>query len=190
MTINQAKCIIALLAKKGVIFDCGLSDSDVLQIESKFGFKFPPDLKLFLQTALPISDKFVNWRLGLQSSDEEQAIVERLNWPMDGMLFDIQHNNFWHESWGTIPINQDDKIEIAKQRYKTYPKLIPIYAHRYIPSKPCENGNPIFSVYQMDIICYGLDLESYFVCEFDLPLTQKDTHSGLPKTIEFWSDFI
>ena len=190
MTINQTKCIIDLLAKKDVAFDSGLSDNEVVQIESKFNLIFPPDLKLFLQTALPISDRFVNWRLGLHSSDEEKAISERLNWPLDGMLFDIQNNNYWCEDWGAMPDNQNDRIEIAKKHYETYPQLIPIYSHRYIPSRPCENGNPVFSVYQTDIICYGLNLESYLACEFDFTLGMKNSDSNPLKTIEFWSNFI
>ena len=53
--------LIELLRNKGIIFTKGLSDKEILDIEETFMFIFPPDLKLFLQIALPISNGFVNW---------------------------------------------------------------------------------------------------------------------------------
>jgi hypothetical protein len=34
-------------------FDAGLTDAEVAVTEARFGFRFPPDLRAFLQTALP-----------------------------------------------------------------------------------------------------------------------------------------
>jgi hypothetical protein len=34
-------------------FDAGLTDAEVATAEGRFGFRFPPDLRDFLQTALP-----------------------------------------------------------------------------------------------------------------------------------------
>ena len=185
---DNIRHIIRLLTDKGVFFDSGLTDNEVLEVETKFNFKFPPDLKLFLQTALPISDSFVNWRLGLKSTDEADSIVSRLNWPLDGMIFDIQSNEFWVDSWGAMPDNFSNKVEIAKKHYQTYPKLIPIYSHRYIPSRPTENDNPIFSVHQMDIIYYGYNLVTYFANEFKISLKGDFELLEKPvKEIEFWS---
>lgn len=190
MTKEQANHIIQILKNKGVHFERGLSDEEVLQVEAKFSFYFPPDLKLFLQTALPSSKRFVNWRRGLKSKYESNKIKSRINWPLEGMLFDIQHSSFWLERWGTEPDNYDDKIAIAKLHYETYPKLIPIYSHRYLPSQPNEAGNPVFSVYQMDIIYYGCDLATYLANEF---LFTSTGHYELPefpkKKIVFWSEF-
>jgi hypothetical protein len=78
MTTEQTKHIIRLLTDKGVHFDSGLTDDEVLQVETKFDFKFPPDLKLFLQTVLPTSERFVNWRLGLKSKGYADKIIDRL----------------------------------------------------------------------------------------------------------------
>jgi hypothetical protein len=190
MTTKQTKHIIRLLTDKGVHFDSGLTDDEVLQVETKFNIKFPPDLKLFLQISLPTSDSFVNWRLGLKSKSEADKIVLRLDWPLEGMLFDLQSNDFWVDSWGNRPDNYDDKVLIAKRHYETYPKLIPIYSHRYIPSLPNENDNPVFSVHQMDIIYYGYDLATYFANEFGFALTEYFELLDEPKKeIEFWSDW-
>lgn len=191
MTTEKIQHIIRLLTDKGVHFDNGLTDDEVLQVEIKFDLKFPPDLKLFLQTALPTSDRFVNWRLGLKSKDEADKIFDKLDWPLEGMLFDIQSNSFWFDSWGNRPENLTDKILIAKKYYKTYPKLIPIYSHRYIPSRPSESDNPIFSVYQMDIIYYGINLENYFANEFGYTKSGCYELDEYPeKKIEFWSKIV
>ena len=76
-----------------------------------------------------------------------------------------------------------------KKEYKTKPKLIPIYSSRYIPESPKETGNPVFSVYQTDIIYYGFDLLSYFENEFKIKLPEKFGKITYPKLIDFCSDF-
>jgi len=181
--------LIKELTVKGVEFASGLSDSEVSEIEKKFEIIFPPDLKSFLQIALPISEDFVNWRLGLKSKKEFDTIKNRLNWPWQGMVFDIKHNFFWSKSWGTKPKSRDERIKIAREYYETYPKLIPIYSHRCIPESPSESGNPIFSVYQMDIIYYGSNLENYLVHEFRLKSIKKASEQSYKK-INFWSSIV
>ena len=91
---------------------------------------------------------------------------ERLNVPLDNILYDVKHNNFWFEDWKEKPENFEQQRKIVVRFYREYPKLIPIYSHRYIPTKPCLSGNPVFSVYQTDIIYYGYDLAQYFAHEF------------------------
>jgi hypothetical protein len=187
MTTKQIKNLIKILTDKGVHFEVGLTDDEVLQVETKFNIKFPPDLKLFLKTALPTSQKFVNWRAGLKSKEEANKIVSILNWPLEGMLFDVK-NNYWLEDWGQSPENYDEKEIVVKKNYETYPKLIPINSHRYIPSVPNESGNPIFSIYQLDIIYYGTNLEHYFANEFRYTKSGSYELENYPeKKIEFWS---
>jgi hypothetical protein len=45
-----------------VEFDAGLTDAEVLAVERRFNFQFPPDFREFLQTALPRGPAFPNWR--------------------------------------------------------------------------------------------------------------------------------
>lgn len=188
MTSLQAKEIIKLLKKSGVILEGGLTDSEIADVETKFNLRFPEDLKLFLQTALPLSKDFVNWRLGLESEEVAGKIISRMNWPLDGMIFDIKNNDFWFDQWGDKPADLDVRIDLATKFYLTYPKLVPIYSHRYIPSKPQQAGNPVFSVYQMDIIYYGYDLASYFANEFKFELSDNFEILTEPTVkIDFWS---
>ncbi|HLX55070.1 MAG TPA: hypothetical protein VKR58_14080 [Aquella sp.] len=188
MTSLHAKEIIKNLQKKSESFEKGLGDEEVLMIESKFNLTFPPDLRVFLQSALPISNSFVNWRLGLSSEEESEKLTFRLNWPLDGMIFDVKSNDFWFDQWGNKPEKIEDRINLATKFYHTYPKLIPIYSHRYIPSQPNQAGNPVFSVHQMDIVYYGYDLASYFAKEFQFDLPSNFEILTEPNVeIEFWS---
>lgn len=72
------------------------------------------------------------------------------------------------------------------------PKLIPIYGHRYIPIVNGLDNPPIFSVYQTDVIYYGIDLENYFRIEFDF-LKWDVINDAIDKDkitlIPFWSQF-
>ena len=56
---------------------------------------------------------------------------------------------------------------------------------------PTSAGNPVFSVYQMDIIYYGYDLASYLEHEFDFRSYESLFSDEHPfRRIEFWSDVV
>ena len=181
---SKIKEINRLLKSKGILFDKGLSDLEIINIQKKNGFTFPPDLKLMLQTEMPISDPFVNWR-----SISENDLAKKLSWPYEGMCFDIEHNNFWMDEFGHKPDNLDEAFVIVKNYLESVPKLIPVYAHRYLPDFPNEDGNPILSVYQTDIIHYGRNLLDYFQNEFGVKERELFKYSEV-KSIPFWSKII
>lgn len=179
---------IRQMRERGIVFEQGLGRQETVLIERKFGICFPPDLKSFLQTAIPVSERFVNWRAGLNSAEEEKKIVSRIQWPWDGLAFDLRHDGYWCEAWGDKPDSPEQRILVAEKHFGDYPVLIPIFAHRYIPERPCEPDNPIFSVYQMDVIYYGNNLADYFAREFEWRLPPSVTVPAEPKHIEFWGD--
>ncbi len=164
-------------------FDDPLTDREIDQTEKTFGFRFPVDLRAFLQTALPVSPKFPDWRKA--SKDE---LRDRLGRPLEGVLFDVEHNRFWLREWGARPDDLQVALEHVRQRVAKAPKLIPVYSHRMMPDRPCEAGNPVFSVHQTDIIIYGVDLRDYFLREF----FSDEKRRGLwpvpanVRQIEFW----
>jgi len=188
MKEEQIKQLVQLMKTKGILFADGLTDAEISAIENTFDVLFPPDLSVFLQTEMPVSEGFVNWRTGLTSAQENKLIMDKLAAPLDGILFDIQNNGFWYDAWGYRPTSFVQQKNIAEEHFRKSPKLIPIYSHRYIPSLPHETGNPIFSIWQTDIIYYGFDLATYFQKEFALPETFKSPEK--PKYIAFWSDMI
>jgi hypothetical protein len=175
------------LKNKGITFQKGLSEQEIIEIERVYNISFPSDLRMFLMTALPISNNFVNWRD--ISEENVKAIKGRLNWPLEGMIFDIEYNNFWYGEWGERPGNLSDAIEICRQELSTVPKLIPICSHRYIPSEPNEEGNPVLSVHQTDIIYYGENLVSYLEIEFGIKKYEHMDFNSIKK-IRFWSNLV
>ena len=174
------------LRKAGVVFESGLTHEEIRLVEASFGFRFPPDLKSYLMFALPSGKGWPNWR---DIADPE--IHWMLNWPYEGMCFDIQNNVFWPAGWGAKPESLTEAFEVAKRKIEAAPKLIPILGHRYLPDRPSIEGNPVFSVYQTDIIYYGSDLWDYFRNEFpdDVDLDEYQI-SDVLRRIEFWSDFV
>lgn len=188
MTDIQAKELVQNLQKIGIEFEVWLTNDEVLKIEEKFNFKFPPDLKYFLQTNLPVSEWFYNWRNALDSQEITEMINSQLQWPLEGINFDIEYNNFWVKNWGKKPENLEEQLIIAENNFKGYPKLIPIYSHRFIPMEPNIIDNPIFSVYQTDIIFYGYNLADYLSNEFKFTISDNFEVLMKPKhDIEFWT---
>ena len=175
--------IVDRLRAHGGPFASGLSDAEVERAESTFSFRFPPDLRAFLQTALPFGRQFPDWRSG-----DEAGLRDWLGRPLDGVLFDVEFNGFWLPEWGDRPAALDDALAAARRLVEAAPKLIPVYQHRMMPAEPHAAGNPVFSVHQTDIIVYGDDLASYLSREF---CTDDDDDDWSPgpgdaRPIRFW----
>jgi hypothetical protein len=175
--------LVAELREQGVAFEEVLTDVEIRRAQSRYQLKFPPDLREFLQTAFPISEGFAPWR-----ADDDAALRKMLDWPLEGIAFDAERNPNWRKFWSERGATEEDPVVIARRQVSEAPRLIPIYSHRYIPSEPLAPGNPVFSVYQTDIIYYGHDLADYLRHEFHL-----DGRTPWPeevRRIRFWSDFI
>jgi hypothetical protein len=196
--------LVGHLRQRGFAFEPGLSSEEVIRIERTYGFRFPPDLQALLRYALPVGgdptkqdrydaagrrifiagtgwNVFPNWRRG-----PEAELREKLAWPLEGILFDIEHSTFWDPAWGPKPASLEDAFAIARREVAKVPVLIPVYSHRYLPAEPEAAGNPVLSVYQTDIIYYGNDLASYFSREFGMELPSWAATS--PRPIRFWSE--
>ena len=133
----------------------------------------------FLQTALPRGPKFPDWRSG-----DEATIREWLNVPREGVLFDIEHNDFWLDEWGCQPDSLEEALCTGSNLIAAAPKLIPIYSHRMMPDEPHLPGNPVFSVHQTDIIRYGFNLADYLRHEFRL--SGREPWPDELRSIRFW----
>jgi hypothetical protein len=170
-----------LLSASTATLTQGLSDSEFEEIEGRFGFKFGPDHREFLATTLPIGDKWPDWR-----GDTNTALRSRLDWPADGLIFDIEHNQFWPPSWGPRPVDTAEAIVLGRERLRSIPVLVPVYGHRYLPAAPCEPLSPVFSVQQSDTIYYGCNLVNYLKNEFGGGIPR--LLEGAPKYVAFWSE--
>lgn len=183
----KMEVIIDILNRNNVKSESGLSLEEIIQVESIYGVRFPPGLKELLQILLPVQNGFVNWRDF--SENNMKSIKDRLSWPLEGMMFDIEHNSFWYDSWGEKPQNIEEAKEICRREFMNAPAMIPIYSHRYIPAEPDQRLNPVFSIYQTDIIYYGENLVEYFKIEY----SEKQHHEmdfNEIKDIRFWKDLV
>lgn len=135
----------------------GINESEIDDTEKKYQLKFPPDYREFLRILHTVNFKPKEGHLFFNWLEDEQIIIDNLNWP----FFSISRDRIWLKSWGTISVNQN---AIANRFYKWYneaPKLIPVFSHQYIVSEPCKSGNPILSIYGSDTIIYGWNLKHY-----------------------------
>jgi hypothetical protein len=169
--------LVEQLRGRGIAFDAGLTDAEVEAAEARFGIRFPPDLRAFLQTALARGKLFPDWRAG-----DEADLREWLDLPRRGILFDVG-NGFWMEDWGARPATWDEAQQLVSSLIAAAPKLVPVCQHRMMPDEPHAPGNPVFSVHQADIIWYGFDLEDYIQNEWNLPGRRSWQN---PKPIRFW----
>ncbi|MBC9880191.1 hypothetical protein G8O24_22945 [Bradyrhizobium sp. INPA01-394B] len=157
----------------------GYTQSELDVAQAKYGLVFPPDLVALLRDRRPI--------LGYDWRSDDKEIREMLKWPLEGLLFDVENNALWWPEWGDKPGTAEARSEVLEKIIGSAPKLIPLVSHRYLPAEPNEPGNPVFSIYQSDLIYYGADLADYFERDFvdpSRPLSQPVKH------ITFWSDLV
>jgi hypothetical protein len=176
--------IAEALRSKGIKMAEGLTALEFEQIEADFGFVFPPDLRRFLTLTLPVSEGWADWR----GSSKEQ-LLEQLNWPLEGILFDVEHGDFWMPSWGEKPADLQKQKELVRKAVASAPTLIPVCFNRYLPAEPNAVYNPVLSVHQTDIIVYGRELGTYLVREFELFNDFLCPASEL-RRIDFWFDIM
>lgn len=192
--------LVSALKEQGVIFERGLSEAQIQQIEEIGNFQFPPDLRAFLNYAVPINHNkisadgeiieggyFPNWH------DDPQAILfGSREWVEGAFRFDIEHNQFWLAEWGAQPENLEARYNIAIHALEQAPFLIPIYAHRFLPARPVLAGNPVLSMWQaVDTIYYGYHLENYLRNEFLRPSDQHEWGQASDyREIEFWDTIV
>jgi hypothetical protein len=168
-----------LIRAKGISVERGLTAGELDCAEQRFGIRFPPDLVDLLREGLPTGADFPRWR------DLDAALETQLGWPLEGLLFDVEHNTFWIPEWGPRPADQATAKAIATAAIRGAPALVPVCGHRYLPSEPLDAGNPVFSVSQSDVIYYGHDLASYFEAELGSGYERAIRFDAI-RPIRFW----
>jgi hypothetical protein len=169
------------LAASGVVpMAPGLSDDEVMRIESSFGFTFADDHREFLATSLPVGEAWPNWR-----ADARRSLETRLRLPVDGILFAVEWKQFWDDRWGKRPARMKDVLRSAAYQLARVPQMVPLHAHCYLPGDRDSAGHPVLSIYQADIRVAAADLFDY-VDRLSAPAAEP---SALP-TVDFWSDHL
>jgi hypothetical protein len=162
-----------------VEWEPGYSQCELDAAQEKFGLVFPPDLIALLR------DRRIPG--GHDWAGDEAPIRRMLEWPLEGFLWDVEHNGLWWPEWGVRPEREAERAEVVTAVVAAAPKLIPLYSHRYLPEEPREAGNPVFSVHQSDIILYGVDLANYLERQFRDRRRRLERVTGGAKRIRFWS---
>lgn len=99
--------VVMAMTRLGVRFTAGLGSEELASIEKTYALQIPPDLKALLQYAVPVGDKFPDWRGPIGEMEK------LLSWPLEGLLFDVERNNFWVSSWGPRPPDLSEALAIA-----------------------------------------------------------------------------
>jgi hypothetical protein len=135
--------IIDQMKGKGIDFVRALTNADVVSIESKFSFRFPPDLRAFLQTAVPRGEQFPDWHSGSEAHSSRMA-----RYPTRGRTLRHRAQQFLAHRMGTeTGIDQRDiamRGKVAVSRAKAHSDLCtPHDAGRPAPrEKSCFLGPP------------------------------------------------
>ena len=191
--------IIEQMKQCGVVFEAGLTDSAIGEIEKLYDIQFPQSLRDFYSCALPVSYYDPAWEgfeMGREifpvwndfSDDNVQMIRQWINRPAEMLLLSVEHG-FWRGSWGEKPLDAEKAKEICTSRLADAPKMIPVYLHRHIPQLAGVADPPVISAVGQDIVYYGRNLRDYLVREFledNSPRQQLQNCLNVP----FWSDII
>lgn len=163
----------------GMGWTTGYTAAELERAQTRFQLTFPPDLIDLLRDRRPVGGP--DW-------NDEDVVRSLLAWPFEGLLFDVEEADLWWPEWGARPANADERAEVLRSVVARAPRLIPVFSHRYLPATPNEAGNPVFSVYQSDVIHYGANLEDYLAREENgwnsrpWPQTVRE--------IDFWSEVV
>ncbi|MFJ6851944.1 hypothetical protein ACIQM3_15655 [Streptomyces sp. NPDC091271] len=183
LTSDDAQSLLAMLPAR-VEIERGMSERELDQVEERWGFRFAPEHRTLLGAGLPTgSSSWPDWRDG-----DPKDLAERLAWPVNGVLFDVEHNRFWHPEWDPRPADTQDALKVARTHLATVPVMVPIFSHRCLLADPDRTGTPVLSMYQTDIIYYGTDLADYWHHEFGRPAPTPEDHQYA--SIPFWSYFL
>jgi hypothetical protein len=175
----------------------GLTEDEFAQVEGTYGFRLADDHRAFLTAGLPVNtwpeqgepgvhrahaQPWPDWRSG--APDELRAMLER---PIDGVLFDVENNSYWNSGWGSRPEDNAAAVRVARDGLAGVPRLVPVYGHRFLPAGAGTYGHPVLSVWQTDVIAYGLNLADYIEHEFG---GRREFARPPQSTAEFWRDLL
>ena len=173
-----------LLAALGTAtLTAGLTADELTHIEDEFGFEFADDHGSFLSCALPIGDSWPDWR-----SAPRRSLQQRLQLPVEGVLFAVEWRGFWGAGWGVRPSRMKDALRSAKYHLERVPRLVPVHSNRYLPAGRGSQGHPVLSVYKADVTCCGTDFFAYIGREFGH--VEPDPSQSPTSTVRFWSELI
>jgi|GEM_PF-803643 len=163
----------------------GMANHEIAMLEAELRLPLPDDMKFLMANVRELDSGSSPWSILGRAAYEEQ-----IDWVLQGILFDVEHANLWLRRWGPQPRNLEAAQNIARKDFALWPKLFPVFGHRFLVVQPNEIDNPVFSIMQSDIVCYGANLAHYLLQEFgETRDYNENTAAQNPRHIEIWSDF-
>ncbi len=134
--------------------DPGLSVAELDRAEAVLGLAVAPGWRAVLRRVHPVAvcdgTLFPDWR------DPDGELTQRLvHGPVRGLLYDVEHNDFWWRDWGEAPNAMVERLAVAGRRLAAVPLLTPLFGHRYVAD---TDDSPIFSIVQADVYVPALSL--------------------------------
>jgi len=180
----------------------GLTDSEIVAAEERFGLIFPPDYRLFLSvlhtpdpemvgarfvsTLVPaVGRRFPDW------TGDPESIETLKDRPVEGLLCSVEHSKGWHPKWGPMPLDRLHRERLVRDLAAAGARLIPVWGHHFLAGPAHRIGNPVLSFSGSDVILFAPDLRSEL--QLVTGLTRRPT--GDPRyenqgPIPFWQDII
>src|SRR5688572_29632367 len=121
INLDSFRHSIEKMKEQGIHFDKGLSAEELAIAETRYSIRFPPDLRAFLELALPLPIDNENWKLrgfpNWRSQEELDVRFNqwRLDWPVDMLQWDVEHKDLWISDWGERPEDIAERREKAAE---------------------------------------------------------------------------
>ncbi|MFB6835765.1 hypothetical protein [Streptomyces sp. NPDC056361] len=170
----------------------GLGEEEFARVEATYGFEFSPEHRAFLAAGLPVKSPpedgatweqpWPDWR----HADPDE-LRDRLEWPVREVLHEVEGGR-WHPALGERPATDEEAVDAARAVLARAPRLVPVYAHRFLPAGSGHRRHPVLSMWGTDIICYGRDLAHYIDHEFGGAEVSPPWPPQV--SVPFWSDFL
>ena len=163
----------------------GLTNRQIGDLEAVLGCRLPFEVGLLLVMGVPAGDSWHQW------SDPEAELAAWNDQVVSGFCFDIEHNHFWFDGWGSKPATLDAQLSHARSQLEEHvPQLFPIFGNCAAPltaahGQSDSDANPVFSVDRSAVIKRGDDLAAWMHAEFDVPLPMWPAEE---RHFDFWSD--
>lgn len=164
----------------------GLTDAEIDRAQDVFGLTFSPLWRGVLRLVHPTArsgTSHLDWRSYPDWRLRHEAPTRRMiTAPVEGLLFDVEHNDFWWNAWGSPPATTTDRLQVARCELAEVPRLTPLWGHRYIAE---TDDSPVFSIVQADLYVPAVTLGG---------LLDERSQNRMPVTsfpigrIPFWSE--
>src|ERR1700722_6686273 len=69
-------------------------------------------------------------------SSTSEGMTRSIEWVLRGIEVDVESNHVWLERWGRKPDALSAALDIVTQDFQTWPRLLPIYGHRFLAAEP------------------------------------------------------